>query len=159
MNEKTKRWIYLAIIVVLLSTVYIIYHVGVSPYKSSQADAIALAKKNTNLKTPETFYLYNRNEQNWTVGGLDKSNRKIFVIINPKTNRIVVLNQNAGISKKTAINRVVARYNPKQIHNVALGIYKKKPVWEVTYQNKDDTIGFETFDFKTGRVVQRTTNV
>ncbi|MFD1672218.1 DUF5590 domain-containing protein [Agrilactobacillus yilanensis] len=159
MGERVKHWLYAGIVVVLLSTIYIIYHVGVAPYKDNQAQAIKIAKQHADLKTPQTFYLYNRNGQNWTVGGLDKKNHKIFVIINSNNKNIVILDQSAGISQQKAVNKVIARYDPKQIHNVALGLYHKKPVWEVTFQNKNHTIGYETIDFKTGHVVQNINNL
>lgn len=155
MGEKVRHWLYAGIIIVLLSTIYIIYHIGAAPYKSDQAQAIKIAKQHADLKTPETFYLYNRNVQNWTVGGIDRHKNKIFVIINPKDQHVVILDQSAGISQQHAVDKVIARFNPEQIHNVALGLYHQKPVWEVTFQGKNHTIGYETLDFKTGHVVQR----
>lgn len=154
MGERVRHWVYAGIVIVLLSTIYIIYHIGASPYKTDQAQAIKIAKQHADLKTAETFYLYNRNAQNWTVGGLDQHKNKIFVIIDPDTKHVVILDQSSGISQKKAVNQVIAKYDPKQIHNIALGLYHKKPVWEVTFQNKNHTIGYETLDFKTGHVVQ-----
>lgn len=154
MGERVRHWVYAGIVIVLLSTIYIIYHIGSAPYKTDQTQAIKIAKQHADLKTAETFYLYNRNTQNWTVGGVDQHKNKIFVIIDPSDKHVTILDQDAGISQQKAVNRVIARYDPQQIHNIALGLYHKKPVWEVTFQNKNHTIGYETLDFKTGHVVQ-----
>lgn len=159
MGEKIKHWLYAGFIIVLLSTIFIIYHVGSAPYKDMQTQAIQMAKQHAGLKTAETFYLYNRNQQNWTVGGVDKHRQKIFVIINPKNKHVVILDQSAGISQKTAVNKVIKADAPNQIHNVALGIYKQKPVWEITFSNKNHTTGYETLDFKTGKTVSRINNL
>ncbi|MCD2255844.1 DUF5590 domain-containing protein [Agrilactobacillus fermenti] len=159
MNETIKHWLYASAIIILISTLFIIYHVGQSPYHQEQKAAIAFAKKNTDLKTPEAFYLYTRNQKNWTVGGKDRKGHQIFAIIDPKTNQVTILSQSSGITANKAIHKVIQKYRPKQIHNVALGLYHKRPVWEVTFRNKNSSIGYETIDFKTGKVISTINNL
>ena len=56
--RKYKRWIWVFLLVVLMGTMFFVYHQARSPEVTAEAKATKIAKKYAKLENPDGFYTY-----------------------------------------------------------------------------------------------------
>ncbi len=109
-----------------------------SPFNSTRAQVIKIAKAQAGLKTAEAFGIATTDSTSYAVIGQDNSGKEIGVII-PKNNKnLTVVNMADGISPE--------KLTEKNTSSVVLALYKNKPAWEV-----NDSNGFKVYDFTSGK--------
>ncbi len=159
MNRNTK--ILLAISLVTLAVVSLITYINLSfaPYSSAKSQSYDIAETSAKITKPDYFGNYSRDKQYYSVGGLTNKKQYRYVIINAKTGQTTLVDKGDAPVRQTVINGVAQRYNPSKIMHINLGLYQKKPTWEVAFKNKNGSIGYNLVDFKSGKSVQLINNI
>ncbi|ERL66668.1 PepSY domain-containing protein [Schleiferilactobacillus shenzhenensis] len=153
MRSAWQKWAYWGALVVIIATVISVYFVATAPRRNAEKQATAVAARVAGVQTPQSFYLFNRNETDYTVGGKQRSGKNVFVIINAKTGRTRTLAASSGLSAAEARQQARADHAQATVTHVALGLYKKIPAWEVTLRQRDGTYQYVLLNFKTGKPV------
>lgn len=149
----------LAIIAVGLLSFYFFYSRATAPMKRAKNEAVEMAEKYADLASLDKFYWFNREETYFSLTGKNKDNKEIAVIIPQTGERVIVLNQEDGLTEAQA-REVIASYRPKQkITDITLGVYDNKNVWEVTTINKSNQINYYLLSFDDGTVIKSIENV
>lgn len=149
----------LAIIAVGLLSFYFFYSQATAPMKRAKNEAVEMAEKYADLASLDKFYWFNREETYFSLTGKNKDNKEIAVIIPQTGERVIVLNQEDGLTEAQA-REVIASYRPKQeITDITLGVYDNKNVWEVTTINKSNQINYYLLSFDDGTVIKSIENV
>ncbi|WP_099974793.1 DUF5590 domain-containing protein [Lactobacillus terrae] len=159
MNKGTKILLSVSIIALVLISILTYLNMAISPYSSAQSQSETIAKEKAGITTSDYFGEYNRDKQYYSIGGLTQSNKYRYIIINAKSGQTTVVNKNDAPQRSEITSEVQNRYNAKKILNINLGLYKNKPTWEVSFQNKNGTIGYNLVDFETGKSIKTTNNI
>ena len=136
-----------------------LYVLATSPIRSARTQAVQLAEKYANLKTEDKFYYYNRDKTYYTVAGTNKKNQKIYAVIAQNGKKINIYQKSEGISEAKAKTLTKNSSKVKKITHVALGMYKNKPVWEVSYTNEYGNLCYDLLNFKDGKVIKTIQNI
>ncbi|MFD0897228.1 cell wall elongation regulator TseB-like domain-containing protein [Loigolactobacillus binensis] len=159
MRKHWKSYSLIGVLLLLIVSALFIYHAANKPAVTAKREAVALAEKYAHVTTVDDFYWFNHKHSYLTVAGQTKQHQAVFVIVAQKGGKITVLNQSAGISRNTALKRVWRTQAPKKVYNATLGIYQKKPVWEIAFVDKNGQLGYQTLAFKTGESVKLIKNL
>lgn len=166
-QSKVKvSWIVTSVILVLLFSVFIIFHQAEKPMRTARSQTVSMAKKYAGLTTVSSFYSSNLNKTYYSVAGTDNKGlnlhfkcKKIYVIIAKKGGTITVVNQSSGLSVDAIRNVVQEKKSPKKINSISLTLIKGKPYWVVSYLNSSNNLCFATLNFKTGNVYRSINNI
>lgn len=159
-QSKVKvSWIVTSVILVLLFSVFIIFHQAEKPMRTARSQTVSMAKKYAGLTTVSSFYSSNLNKTYYSVAGTDNKGKKIYVIIAKKGGTITVVNQSSGLSVDAIRNVVQEKKSPKKINSISLTLIKGKPYWVVSYLNSSKNLCFATLNFKTGNVYRSINNI
>ncbi|MFC6169128.1 cell wall elongation regulator TseB-like domain-containing protein [Loigolactobacillus jiayinensis] len=159
MRKHWKSYSLIGVVLLIIVSALLIYHAANKPAVTARREAIALAEKYGHVTTVDDFYWFNHKQSYLTVAGETKQHNAVFVIIAQKGGKITVLNQSSGISRNTALKRVWQTQAPKKVYNATLGLYHKKPVWEISFADKNGRLGYQTLDFKSGKSVKLLKNI
>ncbi|KRM98712.1 DUF5590 domain-containing protein [Loigolactobacillus rennini] len=154
MRKHWKSYSLLGVILLIIFSALLIYHAANKPAATARHEAVTLAEKYAHVTQVDDFYWFNRKQSYLTVAGQTKQKKAVFVLVAQKGGKITILDQAAGISRNTALKRVWQTQNPKKVYSATLGLYRKKPVWEVSFANKNGQLGYQTLSFKTGKTVK-----
>ncbi|MEH7198263.1 cell wall elongation regulator TseB-like domain-containing protein [Priestia megaterium] len=155
-----KKLIIVAVAAVLLiigGISFSIYHSSVKDVQSAEEKAASQAKKEFNFKSVTSTQPYFGNHAFYVVEGTNRSNQKVIAWMPKSKKQTAVLKKaSSGITKEKAISIVKNDKNPQEIKSVRLGIEKKKPLWEVTYVDKDKKhLTYYYLDFSSGEFIKR----
>lgn len=149
-----KKWIWtIAIAILLFFGIGVnIYINALEPKKDAEAVATQIALEETDLKTIETFTLFNGSSSYYVVKGKDDEGESLIAWIpEQKENRkIIVKKEKDGISRDEAIQKLYDKKKPEEIMSVKLGMENNIPLWEIYYRSNDDLINYYYVDFETG---------
>lgn len=132
---------------------------SLSPYKQAKAETIDVASRRADLKETGDFYWYNGTETYFTITGLNSHQTPIIVIVQQDGGAIEVLNEEDTISKQVAIQQTITREQPNEILQARIGIYKNQPIWEVSFQFENKSIGYSYFSLTTGEWIKTIKNI
>ncbi|WP_203628848.1 cell wall elongation regulator TseB-like domain-containing protein [Lentilactobacillus fungorum] len=152
-------WIGLAVILVLLFSVWIIFHQATQPMSTARSQTISMAKKYAGLKTVSSFYASDLGKTYYSVAGKDNKGQKIYVIIAKKGGNLTVINQSSGMTEAEIRNIINEKKSPKKINSISLTLIKGDPYWVVSYLNRDNQLCFTTLNFKTGNIYKSIENI
>ena len=159
MSRSTKILLTISLIALAIVSALTYLNLSFAPYSSAKSQANDIAKEKAGIVQPDYFGNYTREKQYYSVGGLTKGEKYRYIIINAKSGKTKIFNKNNAPVRQTVINGVVDRYNAKKILHINLGLYKNKPTWEVTFQKKNGSIGYNLVDFRTGKSIQIINNI
>lgn len=159
MNRNTKILLTISLIALAIVSALTYLNLSFEPYASAKSQANDIAKEKAGIVEPDYFGNYARQKQYYAVGGLTKGQKYRYIIIDAKSGKTDTFNKNSAPVRQSIVNGVVARYNAKKILHINLGLYKNKPTWEVTFQKKNGSIGYNLVDFKTGKSMQIINNI
>ena len=71
-----------------------------------------------------------------------------------KSGKTEIFNKNNAPVRQTVVSTVASKYGAKKILHINLGLYKNKPTWEVAFQKKNGSVGYNLIDFRTGKSLQ-----
>ncbi|MHC5253103.1 cell wall elongation regulator TseB-like domain-containing protein [Listeria kieliensis] len=167
LRTRKKRRV-LPIILILLAVVIVLFLAGIwflsyseKPLKKEEATALSRIEGNVDLKKQDQFYLYNGTKETYYVlTGENKAGKKIIVWVpKKKSGEILVKYASDGISEKKAREIVKAKKNPAKILKVTLGMEEGIPLWEVSYLDKDDRLGYYDMSFSEGKWLRQIENL
>jgi len=159
MTRSTKILLTISLIALALVSALTYLNLSFAPFSSAKSQANNIAQEKAGIVEPDYFGNYSRQKQYYSVGGLTKKDKYRYVIIDAKSGKTEIINKNNAPVRQTIIDGVAQRYNAKKILHINLGIYKAKPTWEVTFQNKNGSVGYNLIDFKTGKSIQIINNI
>lgn len=159
MNRSTKILLTISLIALAIVSALTYLSLSAAPNESAKSQANSIAKEKAGIVQPDYFGNYTRQKQYYSVGGLTKSDKYRYIIIDAKSGKTEVIDKNNAPVRQTVIDGVAQKYHAKKILHINLGIYKKKPTWEVAFQNKNGSIGYNLIDFRTGKSVQIINNI
>ncbi|MEG3032894.1 MAG: DUF5590 domain-containing protein, partial [Enterococcus sp.] len=99
-------------------------------------------------------YWYNRQQTYFSLIGSDKKGQEIAVIVPKSGDKITVLPQKEGITADKAKALVNNTFHSQTAKKAELGIYDKKPVWEVMATDKAGQITYYLLSFEKGEEVK-----
>jgi len=159
MSRSTKILLTISLIALAIVSALTYLNLSFAPYSSAKTQANDIAKEKAGIVQPDYFGNYTRQKQYYSVGGLTKGDKYRYVIINAKSGKTEVINKNNAPVRQTVIDGVAQRYSAKKILHINLGVYKDKPTWEVAFQKKNGSIGYNLIDFRTGKSIQIINNI
>lgn len=159
MNRSTKVLLTISLIALAIVSALTYLNLSFAPFSSAKSQANDIAKEKAGIVQPDYFGNYTRKKQYYAVGGLTKGQKYRYIIINAKSGKTEIVNKNTAPVRKTVIDDVAQRYGAKKILHINLGLYKKKPTWEVAFQKKNGSIGYNLVDFRTGKSIQIINNI
>ena len=150
-----------AIVILFLMIVssYTIFYRSQLPIVQAQKDATAIAEENANIQEVQDFYWYNGSETYFTLAGIDGNNEELYVIIKKDGGETTVLNTAEVVTESEAKSITQADKKPERILEARLGIENEEPVWEVTYKNANDTIGYYLISAISGKWLKDIENI
>lgn len=159
MSRSTKILLTISLIALAIVSALTYLNLSFAPYASAKSQANDIAKEKAGIVQPDYFGNYSRQKEYYAVGGLTKGQKYRYVIINAKSGKTEVINKNSAPVRQTIIDGVADRYGAKKILHINLGLYKNKPTWEVTFQNKNGSVGYNLIDFRTGKSISVLNNI
>lgn len=159
MSRSTKILLTISLIALAIVSALTYLNLSFAPYASAKSQANDIAKEKAGIVEPDYFGNYTREKQYYSVGGLTKNDKYRYIIINAKSGKTEIINKNNAPVRQTVIDGVAQRYNATKILHINLGVYKQKPTWEVTFQKKNGSIGYNLIDFRTGKSIGIINNI
>lgn len=159
-----KRWT-LFIVVFLISLTIIlsllIYFQAKAPFKEANEVAETYVIKHNLLAKVEDAYVYNSTDSFRTViGTTAKGEKKAFFIPEKKTDEAIMnVNLKDGISKEKAIELALKDEKDSKLLHAKLGVEEVGPVWEISYVNEKDNLGYVYILFDNGDWWKRISNL
>jgi uncharacterized protein YpmB len=160
-----KKWLFLFIALIILIgwKAIDVYQAAVTPLNKDEERAVAIAKKEINIREIKKVYHYFGTEMNHkkaesfqVVACTNEKGEDIFVWISEKKNKpVIVKKAKEGISEKEAIKIVNKERNPKEIISVTLGMENNVPLWEIKFLEEDGRFTYYYIDFDDGKFLKR----
>lgn len=138
---RKSEQITIGILLVILSlylAIFLFFGGSLNPFQSARAQAISIAEEKADLKEAESFGIGTTDSTSYAVIGINKSGKKIGVIIPKESKELTVVELSKGISPE--------KLKEANTKSIVLSLYKNKPVWEV-----NNTNGFKIYDFVSGK--------
>ncbi len=149
----------LFIMLLLIFGVTIVLTRSLSPYNQAKAETAQLASQKANLSTAEDFYWFNGNETYFTITGLNSEGTPIVVIIQQDGGEMKIFNEEDTISKERAIQLTVQRETPHKVLEARIGQYNQSPIWEVSFEQENGSIGYASFSLTSGEWIRTVKNI
>lgn len=159
MNRSTKILLAISLVTLVLVSAITYINSSFAPYSSAKSQSNTIAKDTAGIVEPDYFGNYTRSDRYYSVGGLTAKKQYRYIIINAKSGKTNVVDKGNAPLRQTIVDGVAERYSPTKILHINLGLYKKKPTWEVTFENKNGSIGYNLIDFKSGKSIQLINNI
>ena len=150
LKETKKIQILLVIIAALLVIIVsgiIVFIRSTNPMTQAKKEAIKIAQKSANLTSIEEFYAFNRKETYFSVVGKDKTGTELAVIIPKAGDKITVLEQKNGVSEGQIRQIIATDYSNEKIKKIGLGMFDKKPAWEIVTQNGNGNLSYYVLSY------------
>lgn len=156
-----KKFLSTALILMLLLILGVTTVVtrSLSPYNQAKAETTELAANRADLAEADDFYWFNGNETFFTITGSNNEGTPIIVIVQQDGGAIEVFNQENTISKQEAIERTTSREEPQKILEARIGMYDDTPIWEVSFEQENGSIGYAIFSLETGEWIRTIKNI
>lgn len=149
----------LFIMLLLIFGVTIVLTRSLSPYNQAKAETAQLASQKANLRTAEDFYWFNGNQTYFTITGLNSEGTPIVVIIQQDGGEMKIFNEEDTISKERAIQLTVQRETPHKVLEARIGQYNQSPIWEVSFEQENGSIGYASFSLTSGEWIRTVKNI
>ncbi|MFF2752715.1 DUF5590 domain-containing protein [Psychrobacillus sp. NPDC058041] len=159
-----KRWILFIVTFLISLTVILsllIYFQAKAPFKAASHDAETYVLHNNLLSHINDSYVFNSAATYHTViGTTAKGEEKAFFIPEKKTNdTIMEVKLKDGITKEQAIELAMKDEKNSKLLHAKLGVEEVGPVWEISFINKDNKLGYVYLLFDNGDWWKRISNL
>lgn len=149
----------LVTMLVLIFAVSIILIRSLSPYNQAKAETTDVASRRADLVQADEFYWFNGNETYFTITGKNSEGTSIVVIVQQDGGEIEVLNEADTISKNRAVQLTLDRETPKKILEARIGMDIDRPIWEVSFEQENGSIGYVKFSLTSGEWIRTIKNI
>lgn len=150
------------VLVLMLSFIFIVILIltrSLSPYNQAKSETTELAQRRADLVEVQDFYWFNGEETFFTVVGTNTENTSIVVIVQQDGGEVNVLNENDTVSKEEIIQKTIQREQPLKVLEARIGKHQEKPVWEVSFEQENGSIGYVTFALTSGEWIRTIKNI
>ena len=152
------------IALVLILSVFIvggiyIYQSANAPYAQAEQETVAFLKERTDLKDVDEFYWYNSEATIFTVKGSNESAEEKYYLVKPDGGTVIMFDAADMVTEQEARRKTNEARSPKRILNAKIGLMEETPIWEVTYKNEHDRLGYYIIDLKTGEWIRSVDNI
>lgn len=134
--------------VLTFSGLYLL-EVASQPLAEGKTKAKEIAKQYAHLTEISEVQLYHGQESYYRVKGTNQDLESVYVLVPNDSNEIYLIKAGDGLPKEKA-EELAKQEGASEIEDLVVGIWNKKPVWEV----KSGTSYF-LIDFKTGELLER----
>lgn len=148
------KWlaIFLACIFILAGIGGCVYSKAMEPMKKATAAAEARLSSETNIQDIDEFFLYNGSQTYYVFIGKDSKGQEAAAWIpDSEDEKVQVKKLSDGITKETAVNKLLNEKKPKEILGVRLGMERNLPVWELSYLDEKSNLNYYYVHFDTGK--------
>lgn len=155
-KEEKQKWLLrglLAAVLVIVFGAFAVLQRGMHPYNKLRTEAQLLAAKNAKVSNFDGFWWNTRDTSYVTLSGTRKS-QPVYVVIARKTGHMNVVLQKRGTNRNTVLRRVWKNYKPKRVLNAGMRFDKKRLVWDVGFVAQNGTLGYASYDYRTGHLIK-----
>lgn len=149
----------LVIMLILIFSVTLILTRSLSPYNQAKAETTEVASRRADLVDVNDFYWFNGTETYFTVTGSNSDGTPIIVIVQQDGGEVKVYNEADTISKNRAIDLTLKREEPRKILEARMGMYNDAPIWEVSFEQENGSIGYAKFSLTSGEWIRTIKNI
>lgn len=159
-----KKWVLFIVIFIISLTVIIsllIYSQAKAPFDSARKDAETYVLQHNLLAQIQDSYVYNSSTTFHTVLGVNtEGEEKAFFLPEKKTDEAIMeVSLKDGITKEQAIELALKNEKDVKLLHAKLGVEEVGPVWEITFINKDNNLGYVYLLFNNGDWWKRISNL
>jgi uncharacterized protein YpmB len=143
---------------VLIILIFLFLFSSIYPANKQENFAFATAEKKFKMFNPTTFKLSTRDKEPYysVIGQINEKNT--LLIFNKSGSHVLKIAKNKLIAP-TKIKQILIAKNYKEILTINPSIYKKVGVYEISFLDKKDNIGFLTIDIKNGDIYRAITGI
>ncbi len=149
----------IAILSIFIIGVLIIFGQSMSSYRAARDNAFSHAEKYADLEDPDNFYWYNGTDTYYTVTGTTGEEEDIVAIIQKEGGHIDILPLSETISEHDAVQQALSDLENVEILETRIGKDEDLPIWEISFQNSDGTIGYYLVALETGEWLKSVDNL
>ncbi|GEK90617.1 cell wall elongation regulator TseB-like domain-containing protein [Alkalibacterium kapii] len=156
--KKVIIGLVLTLSVIIVGAIYV-YQTAHAPYAQAEQETITFLKERTDLNDVKDFYWYNGEKTTFTVRGSNESDEEKYYIVKPDGGTVITLDVAETLSEQNARKMATDATDLKRILDAKIGLMEDTPVWEVTYKNENDRLGYYIIDLKTGEWMRSVDNI
>lgn len=156
--KKVVIGLVIAMSLLIVGAVYL-YSQSTQSYSRAKSDTIAYVAERTNLSEVDDFFWFNGEETYFTITGTNEDGEERIYIVQQQGGQITTLSAEATISKQEAIQRTRQAREPQKILNARIGMLDGTPVWEVSYRNDNDRLGYYVINLRNGEWIRTIDNI
>ncbi|WP_423189186.1 DUF5590 domain-containing protein [Alkalibacterium sp. f15] len=156
--KKVIIGLVIALSVFIIGSVYI-YQRANAPFARAEDETIAFISERTDLDRPEDFYWYNGEETTFSVRGFNDADEEKLYIVKQEGGAITTVAASEMMTEQQAISQTRQAREPKKILNAKVGLLNDIPIWEVTYRNDNNRLGYYIINLQTGEWIRTIDNI
>ncbi|QBP18551.1 DUF5590 domain-containing protein [uncultured bacterium] len=157
-DRKLLKSISIVVLVIIIGLIIMLF-IAQRPMRQARVQSFNTAQKTEGIKRANSFYMSDLNHTYYTIGGPNKRDKKMYVIMNKHHKLVRTVSINSGVSRSAIMNRVRVQDHARKIISVAPAIFNGKTVWIASYENHNKQLCYHTFKYSTGKSLQLITNV
>jgi len=142
----------------IVGSIYI-YQQASAPFAQAEAETVTFLSERTDLERPEDFYWYNGEISTFAVKGFNVEDEEKVYIVRQEGGAISTYDAADTISEQEAIRQTREAREPRRILNAKIGVMNDTPIWEVTYKNDNNRLGYYIIDMQTGEWIRTIDNI
>ena len=137
----------------------VLYQRASAPYAQARNETVTFLTERSDLAQSEDFYWYNGEETIFSVRGYSEQEEEKLYIVKQNGGEIRTYDVPGTMTEQEAIRQTRQEREPKRILNAKVGWMNDRPIWEVTYKNDNDRLGYYIIDLETGEWVRTIENI
>lgn len=139
----------------------VLFQESVTPLYQVEAETTEYVEEHADIKQVNEFYLYNGSEDSYfTIDGVNNDDERQMVIVRQSDGSIETYNYFDTFSEYDAYHLVMDEAYVKEILNLSVGMTEEDvPVWEVSFKDLEDNLGYYYIHLETGEVLETITNL
>lgn len=163
-NDDTRQtvkfiiWVVTIVIVCYFASIAIFYFSG-KTVRTNDQQMKNVAINQTPITDINKYYHLDRGTNSYALAGKDKKQNNYYFIYLPKRKKAFLYEAKKGFTEKEITDKFKTSYPKKTINIINLGWYEGAPVWEVSYKNPNDKIGYLMYNFKNGTEINKVDNL
>lgn len=158
--KKTLMGLAVFFTVIIIMAIYF-FTTTTKPYYQDRNQTIKIAEAEAGLVEDFDFYAFHgKDESYYTVTGLDEEEEAIAVMVRESDGAIEIFDFNQLVSRQEAIQLVQEDLAIDQVLQARMGMTGgEQPIWEISFENNDGTIGYYYVSLLDGHWVRTIDNL
>ncbi|MER2063854.1 MAG: DUF5590 domain-containing protein [Alkalibacterium sp.] len=156
--KKVIIGLLLTLSAIIIGAIFL-YQSARTPYRQAENETITFLSERTDLDRVEDFYWYNGETTIFTVRGFNEADQEKYYIVQSEGGNIMTFDASETVTEQAARRQTREAREPKRILNAKVGLMDDTPIWEVTYKNENDRLGYYIIDLQTGEWLRTIDNI